>query len=69
MGSIAQGYTAMKLRLGTHWDWDSVTVDRFLGLMRELAQAVQATGRRFDLALDGNQRLSNAGRARAPASS
>lgn len=57
LGYIAQGYTAMKLRLGTHWDWDGVTVDCFLGLMRELAQAVQATGRRFDLALDGNQRL------------
>ena len=57
---IAQGYTAMKLRIGTHWGWAGVTVDRFLGLMRELAQAVKATGKRFDLALDGNQRLTEA---------
>ena len=57
LGYIEQGYTAMKLRIGTHWGWDGVTVDRFLGLMRELAQAVKATGKHFDLALDGNQRL------------
>jgi L-alanine-DL-glutamate epimerase-like enolase superfamily enzyme len=52
---ISQGYTAMKLRLGTHWAWDGVTVDRFLGLMRELSQVV---GGRMELMLDGNQRLS-----------
>jgi L-alanine-DL-glutamate epimerase-like enolase superfamily enzyme len=57
---IAQGYTAMKLRIGTEWTWDGVTVDRFLGLMRELSQAVKATGKRFDLAVDGNQRLTEA---------
>ncbi len=51
---ISQGYTAMKLRLGTHWAWDGVTVDTFLGLMRELHQAV---GGRMELMLDGNQRL------------
>ena len=50
----------MKLRIGTHWDWDGVTVDRFLGLMRELHQAVTATGKPFGLALDGNQRLTEA---------
>jgi L-alanine-DL-glutamate epimerase-like enolase superfamily enzyme len=60
LGYIAQGYTAMKLRIGTDWAWDGVTVDRFLGLMRELMQAVQATGKRFDLAVDGNQRLTEA---------
>jgi L-alanine-DL-glutamate epimerase-like enolase superfamily enzyme len=60
LGYIAQGYTAMKLRIGTEWAWYGVTVDRFLGLMRELAQAVKATGKHFDLALDGNQRLSEA---------
>jgi L-alanine-DL-glutamate epimerase-like enolase superfamily enzyme len=54
---IAQGYTAMKLRIGTKWEWDGVTVDRFLGLMRELHQTVRATGKPFDLALDANQRL------------
>lgn len=57
LGYIVQGYTAMKLRIGTHWGWDGVMVDRFLGLMRELAQVVKETGKRFDLALDGNQRL------------
>ena len=60
LGYIAQGYTAMKLRIGTHWGWAGVTVDRFLGLMRELHQAVRATGKPFDLALDGNQRLTEA---------
>lgn len=60
LGYIDQGYTAMKLRIGTEWTWDGVTVDRFLGLMRELAQAVKATGKRFDLAVDGNQRLTEA---------
>ncbi len=57
LGYIDQGYTAMKLRIGTEWSWNGVTVDRFLGLMRELAQTVRATGKQFDLAVDGNQRL------------
>lgn len=51
---IEQGYTAMKFRIGTDWRWDDVTVDRFLGLVRELAQEVDG---RMDLALDGNCRL------------
>jgi L-alanine-DL-glutamate epimerase-like enolase superfamily enzyme len=51
---IDQGYTAMKFRIGTHWAWDGVTVDRFLGLVRELAQEVNG---RMELMLDGNQRL------------
>ena len=51
---IDQGYTAMKFRIGTDWTWDGVTVDRFLGLVRELAQAVDG---RMELALDGNTRL------------
>jgi L-alanine-DL-glutamate epimerase-like enolase superfamily enzyme len=55
-----QGYTAMKFRIGTDWSWDGVTVDRFLGLVRELAQAV--AGREdqpgMELMLDGNCRLS-----------
>lgn len=51
---IAQGYTAMKFRIGTEWSWDGVTVDRFLGLVRELHQAVAG---RMELMLDGNQRL------------
>lgn len=52
---IEQGYTAMKFRIGTQWSWDGVTVERFLGLMRELAQTVNG---RMELMLDGNQRLS-----------
>lgn len=48
------GFTAFKFRIGTEWAWDGVTVDRFLGLVRELAQA--AAGR-LELMLDGNCRL------------
>jgi L-alanine-DL-glutamate epimerase-like enolase superfamily enzyme len=54
LGYIEQGYTAMKFRLGTEWAWDDVTVDRFLGLARELAQEVAG---RMELMLDGNCRL------------
>ena len=57
---IEQGYTAMKLRLGTEWTSDDVTPERFIGLMRELTRAVRATGKTFDLAVDGNQRLDEA---------
>ncbi len=55
IGYIEEGYTACKVRIGTEWSWDGVTVDRFLGLMRELAQAVNG---RMELMVDGNQRLS-----------
>lgn len=51
---IKLGYTAMKFRIGTEWSWDGVTVDRFLGLVREVAQAVDG---RLELMVDGNQRL------------
>lgn len=51
---IEMGYTAMKFRIGTEWSWDGVTVDRFLGLVRELAQTVAG---RMELMLDGNCRL------------
>lgn len=51
---IAEGYTAMKFRLGTEWSWSGVTVDRFLGLVREISQAVNG---RMELMLDGNCRL------------
>ena len=44
----------MKFRIGTEWTWDGVTVDRFLGLVREVAQAVDG---RMELMLDGNCRL------------
>ena len=51
---VEMGLTAMKFRLGTDWDWDGVTADHFLGLVRELSQAVNG---RLELMLDGNQRL------------
>lgn len=53
-GYIAEGFTAMKFRIGTDWSWDGVTVDRFLGLVRDLAQTVHG---RMELMLDGNCRL------------
>lgn len=52
---IDQGYTAMKFRIGPNWEWDNITVDRFLGLVRELSQTVDG---RMELMLDGNSRLS-----------
>jgi len=51
---IDNGYTVMKFRIGTEWSWDGVTVERFLGLVCELAQAVSG---RMELMLDGNCRL------------
>ncbi|WP_308639841.1 mandelate racemase/muconate lactonizing enzyme family protein [Paenibacillus silvisoli] len=51
---IAEGYEVFKFRVGTHWAWDGVTVDRMLGLIRELSQEVNG---RMELAIDGNQRL------------
>ena len=51
---VEAGLTAMKFRIGTQWSWDGVTVDRFLGLIRELTQAVDG---RMELMLEGNQRL------------
>jgi L-alanine-DL-glutamate epimerase-like enolase superfamily enzyme len=55
LGYLEDGYSACKVRIGTQWTWDGVTVERFLGLMRELTQAVQG---RMELMVDGNQRLS-----------
>ena len=51
---IAIGMTAYKFRIGTEWSWDGVTVDRFLGLVRELTQEVDG---RMELMLDANCRL------------
>ena len=55
LGFLDQGFTAYKFRIGTHWAWDGVTVERFLGLVGELAQAVAG---RMELMLEGNQRFS-----------
>ncbi|HGJ65647.1 TPA: mandelate racemase/muconate lactonizing enzyme family protein [bacterium] len=51
---IKAGYTAMKFRIGTDWSWDGITVDRFIGLVRELVQVVNG---RMELMLDANCRL------------
>ena len=51
---VDAGFTAMKFRVGTEWTWDGVTVDRYLGLIRELAQTVDG---RMELMAEGNQRL------------
>ena len=51
---IGPGYTATEFRIGADWSWDGVTVDPFLGLVRELSQAVAG---RMQLMLDGNCRL------------
>ena len=50
-----RGLTAYKMRLGTHWAWSGVTVDRFLQLAGKVHQAV---GHRMEQMLDGNCRLS-----------
>jgi L-alanine-DL-glutamate epimerase-like enolase superfamily enzyme len=54
LGYADAGFTACKVRIGTDWAWDGVTPDRFLGLMRDLATAVNG---RLELMVDGNQRL------------
>jgi L-alanine-DL-glutamate epimerase-like enolase superfamily enzyme len=52
---IDQGYSALKFRPGTDWNWDGITIDHFLGFVRELAQAVDG---RMELMLDGGLRWS-----------
>ncbi|MFT5086091.1 MAG: L-alanine-DL-glutamate epimerase-like enolase superfamily enzyme [Candidatus Latescibacterota bacterium] len=52
---IEAGFTAFKMRIGTHWPWAKVTVPRFLELIKEVTDAVDG---RMELMLDGNQRLS-----------
>lgn len=54
VGYADQGFTACKVRLGTDWSRNGVTVGRFLQLMRELSRAA---GGRMRLMVDGNQRL------------
>jgi len=54
LGYIKEGFTAFKFRIGSEWTWDGVTVDRFLGLLRELAQAVKG---RMELMCEGNMRF------------
>lgn len=54
MGYARQGYKACKIRLGSDWAWSGVTVERFLGLMRDLSDCVAG---KLQLMVDGNQRL------------
>ena len=51
----ANGYTAMKLRIGTSWARSHVTPARFLDLLGRLRHAV---GPDFELMLDANMRFS-----------
>ena len=55
LGYRDQGFGACKVRIGTEWSWDGITVERFLELMAELRAAV---GAEMQLMVDGNQRLS-----------
>ncbi len=55
IGYAEAGFTAFKMRIGTHWEWAGVTVPRFVALLRQVTEAV---GKRMELMLDGNQRLS-----------
>jgi L-alanine-DL-glutamate epimerase-like enolase superfamily enzyme len=57
LGYLAGGFTAFKMRIGTEWSWDGVTVERFLELLGRLTTAVDG---RLELMLDGNQRLTEA---------
>lgn len=54
VGYVEAGYTAVKFRIGTDWSWDGITVDHFIGLVRDVHNAV---GGRADLMVDGNCRL------------
>lgn len=49
-----RGLTACKIRVGTRWEWDRVTPERFLDLVRTLRQAVGAD---MEIMVDGNCRL------------
>lgn len=50
----ALGYTAFKMRIGTHWGWSGVTPERFIDLAAKVTDAV---GKKMELMLDGNCRL------------
>jgi len=49
-----KGFTAYKMRIGTHWAWSGVTMDRFLKLLQKVTDAV---GDRMELMLEGNSRF------------
>lgn len=49
-----EGFTAMKMRVGTEWSWSGVTANRYVELIRKVHDAV---GGRMELMVDGNCRL------------
>ena len=49
-----RGFTAYKMRIGTHWAWSGVTMDQFLQLLQNVTDAV---GDRMELMLEGNSRF------------
>ena len=52
-----EGFTALKMRVGTEWSWSGVTPQRFIELIRKVHAAV---GHRMELMVDGNCRLQEA---------
>jgi len=54
IGYAEDGYTALKMRIGTHWEWSGVTPEKFIALTQKVTDAV---GSRMELMLDGNCRL------------
>ena len=52
-----EGFTALKMRVGTEWSWSGVTPQRFIELIRKVHAAV---GDRMELMVDGNCRLQEA---------
>ncbi len=50
-----EGWTAFKMRIGTHWEGPGVTAAQFIELAKKVTDAVSE---RMDLMLDGNCRLS-----------
>jgi len=57
---IDDGWTAFKMRMGTDWERDGVTVAAFLGLMDKVASAVNG---RMDLMVDAGARCRDVAQA------
>lgn len=51
---LALGYSTVKIRLGTAWEWDGVDVSAFASLVTRVREEL---GGDFGLAIDGNSRL------------
>jgi L-alanine-DL-glutamate epimerase-like enolase superfamily enzyme len=57
VGYADEGWTAFKMRIGTHWEWSGVSVEQFVALAGKVTDAVSG---RMELMLDGNCRLTDA---------